>query len=446
MRIAVFVGYFPLVSETFILRQITGLIDMGHEVDIYAESRVHEGVSVHSEVRDYDLLARTTFMDLPPAAESEMPAWPPWENTWIPGAESPIRNVKRLWQALPELSRCFLTAPLLTIDAIRPARYGYQARSLSALYRLSRLRASSARYDVLHAHFGPVGLSFRAARQLWRAPLIVSFHGYDYSAWPKRRGPGAYQRLFETADSITVNSQYARDRLVALGSSPSQIHHLNYGVNLSEFPFRSRERRFGDPVRVLSVGRLVEKKGFEYSIRAVARVRNVVPELRYDIVGDGPLRKQLENVIREVGVEREVFLHGSQTGEVVRRLMAEADLFILSSVTAATGDQEGTPVSLMEAQASGLPVLSTWHSGIPEVVLHEQSGFLVPERDTDALADRLRVLLDHPEMWPPFGLAGRMHMERRFDLERVNSQLFDLYATTAAAYRAASNSKRAAEQ
>ncbi|MEO7685210.1 MAG: glycosyltransferase [Gemmatimonadaceae bacterium] len=126
----------------------------------------------------------------------------------------------------------------------------------------------------------------------------------------------------------------------------------------------------------------VEKKGFEYSIRAVARVRDVGPGLRYDIVGDGPLHQQLENLIRELGVERKVFLHGSQTGEVVQRMMAEAHLFVLASVTAANGDQEGTPVSLLEAQASGLPVLSTWHSGIPEVVLHEQTGFLVAERDT----------------------------------------------------------------
>jgi colanic acid/amylovoran biosynthesis glycosyltransferase len=435
LRIAMFVGSFPEVSETFILHQITGLLDLGHQVQIYANSKPEPGAPVHPEVDRYRLLERTTYINGP--AESldwDLPVWPLHGRTWPPGSATSIPNSIRLARALPKLLRCLATEPRLTLQTLDAREYGCQATSLSALYRLATLLAAAKQYDVLHAHFGPVANSFRFARSLWRAPLVVTFHGYDFCAVPREEGPNVYQHLFRTVDAVTVNSEYTRAKVIELGCAAQRIHSLHVGLNLDQFRFRDRVRHPNEPVRILSVGRLVEKKGIEYSIRAVASVRQKHPDLRYDIIGDGPLKPSLEQLISELGLGQNVTLHGSRDSVFVQERMAEAHLFMLTSVTAADGDQEGTPVSLMEAHASGLPVLSTRHSGIPEVVLDGASGFLLQERDVQGLAEKTHYLIEHPEICRAMGARGRQHVEDQFDIRKLNRDLAALYEGTAAAF------------
>jgi colanic acid/amylovoran biosynthesis glycosyltransferase len=437
MRVAFFLASFPAVSETFILRQITGLIDLGHQVDIYADWPA-DGGCVHPEVREYGLLERTTYVSKDTPRDSgywEMPVWPVTGETWLPGAEKPIPNFKRVLRALPTLGQCLLAAPRLTLAMLDARQYGYQAASLSTLYRLCSLASRRKRYDVLHAHFGPTGNTFRFARDLWKAPLVVTFHGYDFCTVPRKEGRAVYRKLFDAVDLVTVNSAYTGDRVEDLGCPRAKLRKLAMGVNPEDFPFRERTQAPGEPVRILTVARLVEKKGLEYSVRAAARVRQKHPQIRYDIIGDGPLRPQLQELIGRLGLEDSITLHGARDGACVRRMMAGADLFVLASVTAADGDQEGTPVSLMEAQASGMPVLSTRHSGIPEVVPDGRSGFLVPERDVAALSDRLLALVEHPESWPDFGRAGRKHVEEHYSMARLNRRLVELYEEAVNAYR-----------
>jgi colanic acid/amylovoran biosynthesis glycosyltransferase len=436
LRIAMFVGAFPEISETFILHQITGLLDLGHEVDIYSETRSEIREQMHSEIVKYRLLERTIYMDLPPETGLwELPVWPITGETWPPGDECPIPNWRRVWRALPHLARCLAKSPRLTQQALSHNEYGYQAVSLSALYRLAKLSSVSKHYDVVHAHFGPVGNTFRFTRALWKTPLVVTFHGYDFCVVPRARGTDVYHKLFRVADGVTVNCDYTRERVAGLGCPRERIHNLHVGLHPEQFPFRKRVRQSGEPVRVLSVGRLVEKKGIEYAIRAVASAREKSPNLRYDIVGDGPLRTALEKLIDELGLRQNVFLHGAKNNQFIQQQMAEAHIFMLSSVTAANGDQEGTPVSIMEAQASGLPVLSTFHSGIPEVVIDGESGFLLPERDVAALAEKLGFLIEHPEVCRKMGARGRRHVEAEYDLRKLNRDLVDIYEQTLTRFR-----------
>src|SRR5207248_73103 len=134
------------------------------------------------------------------------------------------------------------------------------------------------------------------------------------------------------------------------------------------------------------------------------------------------------------GLQSNVFLHGAKDSEFVRQRMAAAHAFVLPSVTAEDGDQEGTPVSLMEAQASGLPVLSTRHSGIPEVVRDGETGFLLPERDVAALAEKTLFLIEHPEICLRMGARGREHVEAQFDIRKLNRDLAGLYEQTMARF------------
>jgi colanic acid/amylovoran biosynthesis glycosyltransferase len=182
---------------------------------------------------------------------------------------------------------------------------------------------------------------------------------------------------------------------------------------------------------LLTVARLVEKKGVLYCLQAVAQVLEsrgeVARDLQYDIIGDGPLRDDLEALASELGLDDCVRFHGSQDQNAVRLAMMSAHLFLLSSVTAEDGDEEGTPTVLLEASSTGLPVVSTWHSGIPEIVVDEETGFLVPERDSEALAERLGQLLDRPELWRSMGRNGRRHIEESFDARTLSRELVQHY-------------------
>ncbi len=428
LRVAFFLEAFPVISETFILRQITGLLDLGHEVEIFAKSQAEPDAPLHPEVTTHRLLERTIYVDAPPESSVwEMPIWPLRGRTWTPGAARGTLNVVRMVRALPKMARCLTTAPQLAWQALDAREYGYQASSLSALYRLATLRSARRRFDVLHAHFGPVANSFRFARALCGAPLVATFHGYDFSVVPRTEGTRVYDRLFGVADAVTVNSDYTRQQVIALGCAPDRIHKLHVGVDATQFTYRDRARRPADPVRLLTVARLVEKKGIEYALQAVAWLRQFHSKLRYDIIGDGPLLPALTELAGKLGLQEVAVFHGAKDSQFVQQRMAEAHLFLLPSVTAADGDQEGTPVSLMEAQATGLPVLSTVHSGIPEVVLDGVSGFLVPERDVASLGDRLLYLVEHPEVCRTMGSRGRQHIEEQFHLPKLNWDLVALY-------------------
>jgi colanic acid/amylovoran biosynthesis glycosyltransferase len=182
----------------------------------------------------------------------------------------------------------------------------------------------------------------------------------------------------------------------------------------------------------VTVARLVEKKGVAIAIQAVAiAARTARTLLHYDIIGDGPLRASLEDLTRTLGVADIVQFHGERDKAFVAETLDRAHIFVLASVTGKDGDQEGTPVSLLEAQASGLPVLSTFHSGIPEIVSDGRSGFLVKERDAAALAERIVWLVQRPESWAAMGHEGRALVERDHDQTRLTEQLEGIYRQAA---------------
>jgi colanic acid/amylovoran biosynthesis glycosyltransferase len=427
MRVAFLLHQFPALSETFILRQIAGLVALGHDVRIYAEYACESGAQL-PDVKKHDLLSRTTYLGIP--SESglyELPIRPVWGAVWPADTGKRVPNAYRLWRCLPKAAKCLAHHPRLTHEVLSTHYYGYQATSLSALYRLSALAAENTRFDVLHAHFGPVGRSFRFARRLWHAPLIVSFHGYDFSTWPLREGPQAYASLFEEADLITVHSDYADRKLRSLGCPPRLLRRLESGIDIDEFSFRVRHPPTDRAMRLLTVGRLVEKKGIEFSVRAVAQLLREGYDLQYEIIGDGPLRNQLIQLATELGASSRIAFTGATDNCYVRDRMQVCDIFLLASVTASDGDTEGAPVSLLEAQACGMPVVSTRHAGIPEIVVENGSGYLVPERDAEALAAALRKLLKNGNLWPNMGTCGRGLVEETHDLSRLNRRLVHLY-------------------
>lgn len=431
LRIAVFVNAFPVASETFILRQITGLLDLGHDVHIFANTRGDDSVQ-HEAIERYDLLKRTTFVDGPPESVLwEMPVRPIRGETWLPGAELPISNLARVADGFAVLTECARHSPRLTRAVLDRREYSYRAASWSGAYRLATLSRRSGRFDVLHAHFGPVANAFRFARELFHAPLLVSFHGYDFSTVPRKEGRDVYERLWKTADRFIANSHYTRERLLALNCPAEKISVLPVGFDPSRFELRERTLRRDEPVRLLSVARLVEIKGHEFVLRALAKLVDL--NVCYDIVGDGPRRRKLEKLANELGIQDRVTFHGARSETEVREFFARTHLFVLTSVNI-EGDAEGQGLVLQEAQASGVPVIATQHGAFPEGVA--DPSWLVPERDVEALAAKLRSLIAAHEDWAAIGRLGQQFVEHRYDIRALNAQLVEIYDAARAQFTA----------
>jgi colanic acid/amylovoran biosynthesis glycosyltransferase len=248
----------------------------------------------------------------------------------------------------------------------------------------------------------------------------------DIHVYPKLNGANIYQRLFNRGDLFTVNSDFTRDCLVKLGCPETKIAKLPVGLRTQRYKSNLNQETT-DTLNILTVARLTEKKGLEYSIRAVAQLHPQFPHLHYNIVGEGDLQPQLIQLIQDLQATEYIHLLGPRNQVELRQLYAQTDIFVLASVTAADGDMEGQGLVLQEAQASGLPVVSTWHNGIPEGVLVDRSAFLVPEKDVNALAEKVAYLITHPSQRQQMGQVGQAFVKDHFDLQSLNQQLLALY-------------------
>ena len=282
---------------------------------------------------------------------------------------------------------------------------------------------------MIHCHFGPNGLRGTVLRNMGvlHGKLVTTFHGFDVNSWPQEHGRAVYQALFETGDCYTVNSRFTASRAVALGCPEPKIVRLPVGVDTRKFVPRQTPRPPGEPIRILTVGNLVPHKGIDYAIRAMAKVRAEFPNIRYHIVGDGPLRAKLAELARELNLENVVRFLGPRAQDELPGIYADADLFVLASVVGEDGAEEGQGLVFAEAQATGLPVTGTRIGGIPEAVLDGESGFLVPQRDVDALAEKILYLIRHPHLWPEMGRAGRRFVEKHYDSLKLNDRLVEIY-------------------
>jgi len=424
LRVAMFVHEFPALSETFVLNQITGLIDLGHDVTIFATGARGDPM-MHPDVHAYGLLNRLHYRGMPES------------------------RVARVLGAPVAAVRCAFRRPAALVKSLNLARYAGDARSLSLLYWSSCLRAQE-KFDIVHCHFGTVGREVAFLREIGAigGKLVVSFHGVDMSACLED-GDKLYRHLFEKGDLFLPISDHWRQRLIGMGSDPPRTCVHRMGVDLRRFPFQRWTKAAGRAMEILTVGRLVEKKGIEYGLRAVAQAATRGMPLRYSIVGDGPLRDRLERLADDLGIGGQTTFLGWQDQERVIEMLRTSDILLAPSVTDKNGDQEGIPVTLMEAMASGVLVVSTRHSGIPELVSSGTTGFLAEERDVGGIAHALDTLICDPGLGERMSVAARAKVAAAFDIGVLNRQLEAHYrmllssgvpaASSASMWRAASS-------
>lgn len=404
MKIAFLVFQFPSLSQTFVLNQITGLIDRGHDVEIFA-SNAGRDTKVHQDVVKYDLLKRTHYR-----------------------ITVPVKRFSRLVKGIVLFLKYFPKHSAAILNSLNFFKYGKKAASLYLLFQIVPF-LNKGPFDIIHCHFGQNGnlaVLLREAGVL-SGKIITTFHGFDITSYIKKNGKQIYKNLFAKGDLFQPISKRWEKRLVDLGCKKEKISVHRMGIDLDKIRFSPYSDNKNGSVKIVSVARLVEKKGIHFGIQAIANLTKNYPNIEYSIIGDGPLKEDLQDLVNQLKLSQKIRFMGWMNQEETFEIMQRSDIFLAPSVTSKTGEQEGIPVVLMEAMAHGLPVVSTYHSGIPELVMNNKTGFLVDEKDSDALAKKLEVLISNPEILKKFGIEGRKAVEKDYNIQLLNDNLAKTY-------------------
>lgn len=405
MKVGFFLLKFPLSSETFVLNQITAFIDMGYDVEIISLQK-GDTQNTHAAWTQYDLASKTRWLQDEPQ-----------------GRLAKLRYRAR--QTLRGLHRPG------TWKALNISRYGAESRNL-ILSAICGQTQRPWRADVFIAHFGPAGVTAAKLRELGviEGKIATVFHGIDISSREVlNHYTPEYQRLFQRGDMMLPISELWAGRLKTMGCPPEKITVSRMGVDMQRFTQRPVKTP-GSPLQIISVARLTEKKGLHVAIEACRQLKARGVDFRYRILGIGPWERRLRTLIEQYELEAHVEMPGFKPSHEVKAMLDAADIFLLPSVTGADGDMEGIPVALMEAMAVGIPVLSTVHSGIPELIEPGHSGWLVEENNPEALANQLEqfAAIAHQELSPVLHNA-RKKVETDFNQHLINRQLATLLHT-----------------
>ncbi|MCD1654658.1 glycosyltransferase [Treponema zuelzerae] len=399
MRTAMIVNSFPEISEKFLLNQVISLIDA--DVDITVVASLKPSSSMRHDIFDkHHVEDKVTYLNIPRSLKKRIPG-------------TIFRFIKLLVSSPATAFRCFDSS-----------KYGTAAKNGKLIWFAADFPKNT--YDIVHCHFGPNGLigAFLKDSGYVRS-LIVTFHGSDINSYPARYGEGVYRWMYERADMITVNTSFTGGKVAVNGCSPDKIRVLPVGLITTEYD--GIRKKDPDAFALLTVGRLVEKKGHEYMLKALPAICKRFPDVRWYVAGSGHLEGVLIKMAAELGVAESVVFLGQCDNEAVKDLYSRAAVFILPSVTAPDGDMEGQGLVLQEAQYCGIPVVSTLHNGIPDGVKDGITGFLVPEKDSSALAQAVCDLLENPEKARNMGEKGIAFVGSAYDTRILAATLKNWY-------------------
>jgi colanic acid/amylovoran biosynthesis glycosyltransferase len=282
---------------------------------------------------------------------------------------------------------------------------------------------------LLHAHFGYTGVFAADIKNATGLPLVTAFYGSDITALPTLKEWGdRYVTLFGTGDIFLVEGPFMKTALEKLGCPPDKIKIQKVAIPVKKIPHRPRYLRTDGKVILVFCGRLVEKKGVLQALQALQGIRGKTKNFEFRIIGDGPLKQDLEDFVARHNLKDCIRFLGFLPYSSHLEEMQKADIYLHPSVTAVNGDSEGgAPTSILEAQALGLPIISSYHADIPAVVAVNESALLSPEGNTQELGQNLARLINQPELWHRMGEAGRAFVEKNHDIDKEIAALEQIY-------------------
>jgi len=355
LHILFVVGYFPVSSETFILNQITSLIDKGHTVSIFSFKKGEETYR-DPLIEKYRLLDRTWYEEFP--------------------------------------------HHLSDVDIVF-CQFGYHGRKIVDMPELSEW--------------------------LCNKKIVTCFRGSDITVFAQKK-VDIYKELFERGDLFLPVCEYFKHKLINIGCNPEKIIVHHSAIDCSRFVFQKKQKKCNEKISLILTARLIEKKGIDDAIKAIAymygkQYRN----LEFIIVGDGPERSYLEKMVKALQLQSVVKFIGWASHERVVELLKKADIFLLPSVTAANGNEEGIPNAVKEAMAVGVLPIITRHAGNAELVEDGISGFLVSERNPRELAEKIMYAITHQHEWKKMARAARKKIEQEFEIIKTVERLEQIF-------------------
>ena len=298
---------------------------------------------------------------------------------------------------------------------ISPTYFVYLRRFHKALKELSSL-IKKHKIQLLFAEYGHVGAEALSIAKYFNLPLIIHFHGHEaYRTTILEKYAGKYQEAFEYASAIIAVSRHMENQLLSLGAPREKLFYNCYGVDLSKF---KKKTEIASDKLLISVGRFVDKKAPYFVLLAFKKVLDAHPEAKLMMIGDGYLRDSSKNLASYLGISGAVEFMGFIDHAETIKHMNKSSVFVQHSITAGDNDREGTPNTILEAGACSLPVVSTSHAGIPDVIVEGETGFLVDEGGVNQMAEHIVYLLNHPSIAQEMGKKARKVIEEKFTLEQ----------------------------
>jgi colanic acid/amylovoran biosynthesis glycosyltransferase len=398
-KVYFFVRTFPVLSQTFVLNQVKDLKNQGMDVHVLAVNPIDHTSSILTSIFGPDVDEKVSSILPEPHSKKS------WVYMFL--GVLLCACVKQRWPILGLASRLIKKKNFFT------------AKDLLCL--VWHLRNKKVVMENCIAHFGSNGVVLdylRNAGLIDCENLFTVFHGYEISRYDQLKlWKEEYGKL---GGKLLPISEHWAESLVNFGANKSSIEVVHMGVDVNTFSFSDKE--LSTPLQVLSVARATEKKGLKYAIEAIL---NSELDVHLTLIGDGKLLPSLKMLVEKHSNKSRVTFLGACPPERVSSELKETDLFLLPSVQDSTGDKEGIPVSLMEAMASGVVVLSTIHSGIPELIDDGVSGFLVPERDALAIQEKMKEIIKNPTL-SLIRENARAKVDNEFNAATLSKQLLSL--------------------
>ena len=404
LRIAFFTNGFPIASETFIALQAAQLIARGHDVRIFSLSNLAPGRDTSTRHVQELLKGRHT------------------------SARWPRNPIKRLIKALPASARTARQAGWAKTPILNPLTFRRNWRDLTSVFQAD-LVAGEKPFDILHCQFAPLAepVLKLVDAGLLSGKLIVHFRGYDISEVVHDLGPNIYDYIWDRAERVLVVCEPFRTMAEAIGCPPEKIALGRSGIELSSFPFRPPLELGEGPVRLISVGRLVERKGIHTLLEALARLGKAGLDATLTLIGDGEEKARLVRLAHDLGLADTVRFTGFLSHETLAKELQEHHIFVAASQLGPSDGMDGPNNTIKEAMAVGVPVCATNHGGIPDLIEDGVTGTMAREADAEDLASALTRLIAAHEDWPSITRAARRKMEQEYETQKVTDQLLDVY-------------------
>lgn len=386
MRITYFLDSFPKISESFILNELKELDSRGHDIYVFALENPNEEME-HEGISEMDVSVR--------------------------------------YSVRPKVSNLLdlLDSDLASLDVLQSSRF--ERNPLYTAYHLhlglqcaAFVRGQTGTPDVIHGHFAThTKLGGRFAADILGIPFTITGHAYEMFPHSER---STARRVFESGDRAVAPSEYNKRFMQDELDVQTPIDVVYATTDVSEFKPDGTETESN---RILTVARLVEKKGHKYALQAVRQLADQYPEIEYRIVGKGPLKEDLESLANELDIRDNVTFLGHVSDSQLRDEYRQAAVFVLPCVIAEDGDRDVIPVVLKEAMGAETPCVSTNVAGIPELITDRENGCIVPQRSEDALAEAVLELLERPEKRTRMGKSGRQTVQDQFRIQDAVDEL-----------------------